>query len=265
MKNKFTPLVILAALGFSGLAAHAAPVYPDFTVQEGSVSGNANNLITADKLNGAYTELLSIQVGAGPTDIVFSSSSYVDFGAFFGSDGTVVHSPSQLNALNGYGLYAVFYAKGKVVDGETFVGQEGEVRLYIDPDQDTRKSFSNTGTVVRSGSADDYEVGSGVLLSGNGGNGINGSPGAFNFLFEDFQLTPKGKLFFTSPKDPFYQFAIVNGDFDGERIEPGVNIYTGDVSAVFNKIPEPGSFALFGIGLIGLALMQRRRNCIEPK
>jgi hypothetical protein len=259
MKKTFMSLAVTALLGLSGVAASAAPVYPDFTVNEGSVDGAAANVITADKMNGGYNEIITLEAGVSPTGLVFSSAAYVDFGAFFKNDGTSI-APSQISGFgdNNYGLYGIFYSQGVVTSPTTFTGTSGEVRLFIDPNQDTVKTLVDAETVTVSGDSDDYEIAFSLDLTSAIGNSAN--PAAFNFVFSNFTLTDEGKLYFTAPSNPFYQFAIVNGDFDNIPIAVGTTTLGGDVSAVFSKIPEPGSLALMGLGLAGLALTQRRRN-----
>jgi hypothetical protein len=260
MKKTFMSLAVTALLGLSGVAASAAPVYPDFTVNEGSVTGAANNVFTADKMNGGYNEIITLEAGGpSPTGLVFSSAAYVDFGAFFKNDGASL-VPAQISGFgsNNYGLYGIFYSEGVVTSPTTFTGTSGEVRLFIDPNQDTVKTLVDSKTVSVSGDGDDYEIAFSLNLTEAVGNSAN--PAAFNFVFANFTLTDAGKLYFTAPSSPFYQFAIVNGDFDNIAIAPGTTVLGGDVSAVFSKIPEPGSLALLGLGLAGLGFTQRRRN-----
>jgi hypothetical protein len=259
MKKTFMSLAVTALLGLSGVAASAAPVYPDFTVNEGSVTGAAPNVFIADKMNGGYNEIITLEPGVSPTGLVFSSAAYVDFGAFFKNDGAAL-VPSQISGFgsNNYGLYGIFYSEGVVTSPTTFTGTSGEVRLFIDPNQDTVKTLVNSTSVTVSGDSDDYEIAFSLNLTSAVGNSAN--PAAFNFVFSNFTLTDAGKLYFTAPSSPFYQFAIVNGDFDNIAITPGTTVLGGDVSAVFSKVPEPGSLALLGLGLAGLGFTQRRRN-----
>lgn len=253
-------LAVTALLGLSGMAAHAAPaVLPDFTVNEGSVTGSFPNTFTADKFSGNYTEVITLENGSSPTGLVFSSAAYVDIGSFANNDGTGVPA-TQLNALfNGYGLYGIFTSVGEVTSSTLFTGKSGTVELWIDPNQDTKKTIVDSKTVTKTGDSDDYMIAFSYDLTSAVGNSAN--PAAFAFVFSNFALTAKGELYFTAPANPFYDLALVTGDFDNIPIAVGTTDVTGKVGATFsNKIPEPGSVALLGLGLAGLAFSQRRRN-----
>jgi hypothetical protein len=154
-------------------------------------------------------------------------------------------------------MYAVFSSSGQVDPiNNTFTGVSGEFMLYIDPEQDTTATLT-TGSVppLLAGTADDYLIA--FASEATSLVGIVGDPGAFDFVWEDFELTAAGMEYFIEPT-PFYMDVTVDGDFDEFPIAPGDIFLTGDVSAVF--VPEPASIALFGAGLAGLGFRLRRKG-----
>ena len=253
MRNKAPQGVLALAASLMLLSGPAAAEFLDFTIEEGSVPGAVDNTIVADKLNGGYEEVLTIN-----PDFTFDTQAFATFGQIFADEGTPPSEPSQLSciAASCYNMYAVFSASGSFAGG-TFTGVTGTFTLYIDPDQDTTATLSDGATApVLSGTADDYAIA--FAVNPVSMVGIVGNPGAFDFVWDDFTLTAAGMLYFVDP-DPFHMRVVVDGDFDEFPVDPGDIFLTGDVSAVF-EVPEPASIALFGVGLAALGFrLQRKR------
>jgi hypothetical protein len=257
MNDMFNAKLLAAAFAMAfGMASvpAGAVVLADFTVDETSVEG-LGGTFEADKINGAYSE--TVTFGAGTFDTV----AYGDFGQYLSTDGTVNVAPIQLN--NTYGMYALFDGAGTFAPDGTNTGftfTDASFNLYIDPNLDTTKSLPGTapGAVTLGSNGDDYLIGSATTISSGTGILVAGVGGFFDLVFEDFTLTnPDGTSYFVSP-DPFYIRVNVDGDFDSFLLT-GTQTINGDFSAVF-QVPEPGSIALLGMGLLGMGMALRRRK-----
>jgi hypothetical protein len=255
MKKTLLALAAVAVLSTSASASVLTYTFPDFTVAEGSVPLSAANTFVADKLNGGYTEMVTVS-NTG----LFTASAYGNFGGFFSNGGSQIVSPTQLNGVGvgGYGLYAVFQSTGQVISSTLFQGLTGSFSLYLDPNQNTTKSLTSSGAAATLGlTADDILVARSSVLSYGLGTII--SPTAFEFLFSGLTLTAAGSNYFTSP-NPFYLSANVDGNVIGLGGTAGNYNVTGAMNVSYNQIPEPGSLALLGLGLAGLGLAKRRRQ-----
>jgi len=261
-------LAVAASLGLVSASASAVGDFKEFTVDENSVPGvPTTSTFEADKINGSYNEVLTVNNNGS-----FDTVGYANWTSYLFNDGGDVVQDYYLGSAGatGYSMYATFSSSGYLT-ATGFTGLVGSFLLYIDPNKDTTKSLpgSGSGDVVVGGTSDDYLIAFATNLIS--GLGVVGTPGAFDLIFNDFTLTTgdnnagtagtqNGDLYFTEPR-PFHLLVQTNGDFDKFPTVPGPGTYsniTGDISAVF-KVPEPGSLAMLGLGLLGLGMSRRRK------
>jgi hypothetical protein len=275
MKKSLLTVAVSLTLGVVSSSAVAALFNP-FTVDETSVAGAlANPALSAPapgsepgKITGNYVETLTFTGGTSGT---FTGSLRWNAGQFVATDGASI-LPSQLNgvATSNYGLYALLSISGSYVPGAApnttvFTLASGNaLSVWIDPSSNT--TFG--GTSVTGGAGEDYQIASGLTISGTGtldptlptcsGGGINCGSFGTNTTFA---LTALGSNYFTGPV-PFYNLSFQSGQIN--LLTPtlsGVPQTTnGSLDVVFGRVPEPASLALMGIGLMGLAASVRRRK-----
>lgn len=265
--SKIRATLLAAAMAVGGVtSAFAAGNFQEFTIDETSVPGAnvlglANSALVADKFNGAFTEYVTF---TGPNSFV--ASAYANFTGYFANEGTtpVASLLNGLDAIGGYRVYALFSASGTVA-GLNFTGTAAQFDLYVDPGPVTTFAGTNGLSPITLGNnADDYKIASSSTLLGVGVGTLAAAPGAYNFNFTNFTLTDNGTLqdgqsFFAAP-NPFHIVVQVNGDNDqAQGAIPNITV-TGDVSAVFLKVPEPGALALAGLALAGVGFASRRRS-----
>ena len=245
IKNLVKTLALTAGIAAS-FSSHADLL--DFQIDETPYGGE---IISADKHNGGYKEIISFD-GQGN----FTATAFASMNQLFNNDGgDNLGAASQVGA--NYSLYATFTATGSISESPeegvlaTLSASSGSFQFYIDPDRDTEADDD----LIITGTADDSLLGSSNSIGRNFAN-LYGFGGVFDFVFYDFGLTEAGDAYYLSPT-PFFTRVNVDGDFDTFSFE-GTQRLTGDVSAVF--IPEPSTLAVLGLGLIGLGATSRRKS-----
>ena len=246
INNLVKSLALTAGIAAS-FSSHAD--FLEFQVDETPYGGE---VVTADKLNGGYKEIITFD-GEGN----FTATAFASMNQLFGNNGGDNLGAASVIGAN-YSLYATFTASGSVmtpgINGSisSLSADQGSFQLYVDPDRDTTAADADMSL---SGTADDMLLGESMNIADNVGL-LYGFGGVFDFMFQDFQMTEAGDSYFVSPM-PFYMMVNVDGDFDTFPLE-GQQRVTGDVSAVF-AVPEPSTLAVLGLGLLGLGATSRRK------
>ncbi|SFU47202.1 flocculation-associated PEP-CTERM protein PepA [Nitrosospira multiformis] len=261
----------LLAAGTLGalLASSPALAGPLFTVDESGVPGAAANTFQADRITFEYHARID-QTNTGGTlagnDDPFFEAGFLTKAAFGSPTGGSI--PSQLNSLapGGYGMYGLFTITGEADEsggGIRATFDTFNMTLFIDPNQDTTLAVPAAGSVIPGGSVgDDFAIINFTLNQGEAHIFSGLANGDFD-TFLNVGLTAAGSAYFTDPT-PFFPIENLGGNtetFTGGNLTTNFTAFAdgGGIELFQNQVPEPGTLALLGLGIMSMGFINRRR------
>lgn len=277
----YTKKIIAVAVGSLlslGIAANAMAL-PQFQVDPNMDGAHADSFY-ATSISGSSSERLSI-VG----NTLVATFGYLTFSGFtndgpLGFTGAVNGVDSGLGAAGGYQLYLTFNLVAQLTSG--VIGAPGsEYNLTslnfdlwrdnhvsnIDPLKTQFVASTTAANAALLNNADDIKMGSGSLVFGT----ASLTPGAPGFTMgaalnsvTSYTNTAAGNQYFFDPS-PFYNVSFNAFNNTGSGVTSSgnniaINSAAGVVDFNMNRVPEPETLALMGIGLLGLGVSLRKRK-----
>lgn len=265
----------LLTAGTLGALLASSPVLaaPLFEVTQDIAGGGASGTVTGiDRISFEYHATINQTIVGGSlagNDDPFTENGFLTKAAFGSPTGGSV--PSLLNSSGdgGYGIYGLFTITGEadpldpanpLTGGIQANFQTFDMTLFLDPDQDTVLSLG----APPAGNGEDLALINFTLSAGEAHIFQGLANGDFDTLLNLSLVAPAGQSFFSDP-DPFFPLEALGGNTEtftgGSLTESFVATADGGGLELFvaGEIPEPGTLALLGLGMMGMGFINRRR------